>query len=67
MEFKIDSEDLKRMLTDDDLDMLPVLLALYLYANGKKAKAMGPLGTEERHMFYEILKRSGYERGGDGV
>lgn len=66
MEFKIDSEDLKRIVTDD-LDMLPVLLALYLYANGKKAKAVGHLGTEERHMFYEILKRSGYERGGDGV
>lgn len=66
MEFKIDSEDLKRIVTDD-LDMLPVLLALYLYANGKKAKAVRHLGTEERRMFYEILKRSGHDCGGDGA
>lgn len=68
MEFKIDHTDLEKMMMDDDLDMLSVVLALYLYAGGMDAEQIvQPLEDAEERMFYEILRKSEYECGGDNV
>lgn len=68
MEFKIDHTELKELLMDEDSDMLTVVSALCLYAEGMSAEQiMRPMGDTEKHAFYEILRKSGYERGGDGV
>lgn len=68
MEFKIDHTELKELLMDEDSDMLTVVSALCLYAEGMNAKQiMRPMEDSEKRAFYEILKRSGHECGGDGV
>lgn len=65
MEFKIDHTELKELLMDEDSDMLTVVSALCLYAEGINAEqTMRPMGDTEKRAFYEILKRSGYEHGG---
>lgn len=68
MEFKIDHTELKELLMDEDSDMLTVVSALVLYAEGMSAEQiMRPMGDTEKHAFYKILRLSGYECGGDGV
>ena len=65
MEFKVDHTDLEKMMMNDDLDTLSVMLALYLYAGGMDVeRIVPPLEDAEKHMFREILRRSGYEHGG---
>lgn len=68
MEFKIDNTELKDLLMDEDSDMLSVVSALCLYAEGMNAEqAARPMKGAEKSVFYDILQRSGYENGGDGV
>lgn len=68
MEFKINHTELKELLMDEDSDVLTVVSALCLYAEGMNAEqVMRTMGDTEKHAFYEILRRSGYECGGDGV
>nr|DAI41881.1 MAG TPA: hypothetical protein [Caudoviricetes sp.] len=68
MEFKIDNKELKELLMDEDSDMLTVVSALCLYAEGMNAERVArPMKDAEKSVFYDILKRSGYENGGDGV
>ena len=65
MDFKVDHTDLEKMIMNDDLDTLSVMLALYLYAGGMDVERIAPpLEDAEKHMFREILRRSGYEHGG---
>lgn len=65
MEFKVDHTDLEEMIMNDDLDTLSVMLALYLYAGGMDVeRIVPPLENTEKRVFYEILRRSGYEHGG---
>ena len=68
MEFKIDHTELKELLMDEDSDVLSVVSALCLYAEGTNAEqAARPMKGAEKSVFYEILKKSEYERGGSGV
>lgn len=68
MEFKVDHTDLEKMIMNDDLDTLSVMLALYLYAGGMDVeRIVPPLEGAEEHMFREILRKSEYECGGSGV
>lgn len=68
MEFKIDSTELKDLLMDEDSDMLTVVSGLVLYAEGMNAEQiMRPMEDAEKHVFYEILRKSEYECGGSGV
>lgn len=65
MEFKIDHTELKELLMDEDSDMLTVVSALCLYAEGMNAEQIArPMEDTEKRVFYEILRRSGYEHGG---
>lgn len=68
MEFKVDHTDLEKMIMNDDLDTLSVMLALYLYAGGMDVeRIVPPLEDAEEHMFREILRRSGYGHGGKEI
>ena len=68
MEFKIDHTDLKELLMDEDSDMLTVVSALCLYAEGMNAEQVArPMKDAEKNVFYVILGKSGYERGGSGA
>lgn len=68
MEFKVDHTDLEKMIMNDDLDTLSVMLALYLYAGGMDVeRIVPPLEGAEEHMFREILRRSGYRHGGKEI
>lgn len=68
MEFKINHTELKELLMDEDSDVLTVVSALCLYAEGMNAEqVMRPMGDTEKHAFYEILRRSGFKYGGEGV
>ena len=62
MEFKIDHPELEKLMIDDDVDMLSVVTALYLYAGGMNEEQIArPMEDEEKYLFYEILRRSGYK------
>lgn len=68
MEFKIDHTELKELLMDEDSDVLTVVSALVLYAEGMNAEQIArPMEDTEKRTFYEILRRSGYEYGGKGA